>query len=169
MPSDLKTYEGFSLFCQNRPKSLNTKTLKGGGLEEVEENFRPGFSNLGIDLGMGLKAIMFEFTLAGDDPEVLALFGYGAGTVQNFTAYKASKSRFSNDTSVQQTIIHVRGRILKADEDEMEAGKLTVTKYKVGEIQAYRHIHQGTLLHHYDLRAGGDLLHRGDVIAALGG
>lgn len=168
MPTDLKTYEGFSLFCQNQPKHLNLKTLKAGGLEEVEENFRPGFSNLGIDLGMGLKAIMFEFTLAGDDPETLALFGYGAGTVQNFTAYKASKSRFSNDTSAQQTIIHVRGRILKADEDEMEAGKLTGTKYKVGEIQAFKQIHQGTLLQHYDITAGGDLLHRQDVMAALG-
>jgi phage tail tube protein FII len=165
---DLKTYEGFNLFCQNVETNLNLKTLKAGGLEEVEENFRPGFSDTGMDLGMGLKSIMFEFTLMGDDPVTLALFGYGAGTVQNFTAYKASKSRFTNDTAAKQTIIQVRGRIIKADEDEMEASKLVGTKYKVGEIQAFRQVHEGVLLHHYDVPAGGNQLRRADVMRALG-
>lgn len=166
--SNLKTYEGFDLFCQDVPKSLNLKTLKAGGMEETEENFRPGFSNMGMDLGMGIKSFMLEFSLVGDDPETLALFGFGAGTVQNFTAYKASRNRFGTDKAAKQTIIHVRGRILKADEDEMEAGKLTTTKYKVGEIQAYKHIHEGQLIHHYDVQSGGDLLNRADVMRALG-
>lgn len=166
--SNLKTYEGFNLFCQDLPKSLNLKTLKAGGLEEVEENFHPGFSDMGIDLGMGIKSFMMEFTLVGDDPETLALFGYGAGAIQNFTAYKASRNRFGNDRGAKQTIIHVRGRILKADEDEMEATKLTGTKYKVGEIRAYKHVHEGTLIHHYDIEAGGNLLNRADVMRALG-
>jgi phage tail tube protein FII len=168
MSNDLKTYEGFSLFCQDVPQNLNLKTLKAGSLKEETENFRPGFSDMGLDLGMGIKAIEFGFTLVGDDPETLALFGYGAGTVHNFTAYKASKSRFSNETGAQQTIIHVRGRIVEAEEDDMEAGKLTGTKYKVGEIQAYKHVHQGRLLHHYDVRLGGNQLNRTDIARALG-
>lgn len=165
---DLKTYEGFSLFCQDQPKHLNLKTLKAGGLKEETESFRPGFSDVGIELGMGLKALEFMFTLVGDDPETLALFGYGAGAIQNFTAYKASKSRFATDRTAKQTIIHVRGRIIEADEDDMEAGKLTSTKYKVAEIQAYKHVHEGQLIHHYDIRSGGNLLNRTDVMRALG-
>lgn len=165
---DLKTYEGFSLFCQDQPRHLNLKTLKAGGLKEETETFRPGFSDVGIELGLGLKAIEFHFTLLGDDAETLALFGFGAGTVQNFTAYKASRSRFAADRSARQTIINVRGRIIEADEDDLEAGKLIATKYRVAEIQAYKHVHEGVLIHHYDLRAGGNMLNRADTLRALG-
>jgi phage tail tube protein FII len=168
MSGDLKTYEGFNLFCQNVDKGLNLKTLKAGGFKEKTENFRPGFSDMGIELGMGVEAFVFEFNLTGDDPETLALFGFGAGTVQNFTAYKASKSRFSNDTTAKQTIIHVRGRILEADEDDMEGGKLVGTKFKVGEIRAFKQVHEGVLLQHYDITGGGNLLNRSDVMRALG-
>lgn len=168
MASDLITYEGFNLFCNNVDKALSLKTLKVGGYKEKTEDFRPGFADMSINLGMGAEAFVFEFHLMGEDPETLSLFGYGAGTVQNFTAYKASKSRFSTDRGVKQTIIHVRGRIMEAEEDELEGGKLTGTKYKVGEIQAIKHVREGVLLQHYDITGGGNLLTRSDVMRALG-
>lgn len=165
--ADLYTYEGFNLYAQNVNKSLQLKTLKTGNLKEKEEDFRPGFSNMGIKLGMGIEPITFEFMTVGDDIETLQLFGYGAGTVQNFTAYKASKGRFEDNT-VNQTIINVRGRIIGADEDENEAGKLIGTKYHVGEIQRYRHIRNGVLVFDFDLARGGNVLTRGAINTALG-
>lgn len=167
MANDLFTYEGFNLYAQNVNKHLQLKTLTTGKLNEKTEDFRPGFSNMAIQLGMGLEPIVFEFMTVGDDFETLRLFGYGAGTIQNFTAYKASKARFENG-AVNQTIINVRGRILGAEEDELEAGKLVGTKFKIGEIQMYRHIRNGTLEHEFDIRRGGNTLTRGEINAALG-
>ena len=165
--ADLYTYEGFNLFAQNVNKHLALKTLHTGKLTEKTEKFHPGFSNMEIELGMGLEAIVFEFELVGQDIETLKLFGFGAGTVQSFTAYKASKGRFE-DGAVQQTIINVRGRLISAEEDNMEGAKLTGTKFKVAEVQLYRHVHNGALIHEFDLRRGGNTLTRGDINAALG-
>lgn len=164
---DLYTYEGFNLFAQNVNKSLELKTLNTGKLTEKMDKFHPGFSNMEIELGMGLEALMFEFETVGDDIQALQLFGWGAGTVQNFTAYKASKGRYEGG-AVRQTIINVRGRLVSAEGDNMEGGKLTGNKFKVAEIQLYRHIHEGTLIHEFDIRRGGNTLTRGDVNAALG-
>lgn len=167
MANDLFTYEGFNLFAQNVDKALQLKMLTCGRLSEKTEEFRPGFSGMAISLGMGIEPIVFEFTTVGDDYETLRLFGYGAGTVQNFTAYKASKARYE-DGPVNQTIISVRGRIIQAEADEMEAGKLIGTKFKVAEIQMYRHIRNGTLEFEFDIRRGGNVLTRGPINAALG-
>ena len=167
MANDLFTYEGFNLFAQNVNKSLQLKSLTTGKLSEKMEEFRPGFSGMAINLGMGLEPLLFEFMTVGDDIETLKLFGYGAGTLQNFSAYKASKARFEAGP-VQQTIINVRGRIVAAEEDELEAGKLIGTKYRVEEIQLYRHIRNGELIHEFDLRRGGNTLTRGELNAALG-
>jgi phage tail tube protein FII len=165
--ADLYTYEGFNLFAQNVNKSLQLKTLMTGKLTEKTETFHPGFSSMAIELGMGLEPLMFEFETVGEDIETLRLFGYGAGTVQSFTAYKASRARYEGG-AVRQTIINVRGRIIGAEEDTMEGGKLIGTKFKVSEIQAYRHIHEGALVHEFDIRRGGNVLTRGDLNAALG-
>lgn len=165
--ADLYTYEGFNLFAQNVNKHLQLKTLHTGKLTEKGEKFHPGFSNMEIELGMGMEAIIFEFELVGQDIETLKLFGFGAGTVQSFTAYKASKGRFEGG-AVQQTIINVRGRLISAEEDNMEGAKLTGTKFKVSEVQLYRHVHNGALIHEFDLRRGGNTLTRGEINAALG-
>ncbi|MGL5447430.1 MAG: phage major tail tube protein [Rhabdaerophilum sp.] len=164
---DLYTYEGFNLFAMNVNKSLVLKTLNTGKLTEKMEKFHPGFSNMEIELGMGLEAPAFEFETVGDDIETLALFGFGAGTVQNFSAYKASKGRYEAG-AVRQTIINVRGRLVSAEGDNMEGGKLSGTKFKVAEIQLYRHVHQGKLIHEYDITRGGNTKTRAEINAALG-
>lgn len=164
---DLYTYEGFNLFAQNVNKHLVLKHLTTGKLTEKMEKFHPGFSNMEIELGMGLEAISFEFELVGQNIDTLKLFGFGAGVVQNFSAYKATKGRYE-DGAVQQTIINVRGRLVSAEEDQMEGGKLIGSKFKVAEVQMYRHIHNGELIHEFDIRRGGNTLTRGDVNSALG-
>lgn len=165
--ADLKTYEGFNLFAQNVNKSLSLKHLTTGKLTEKMEKFHPGFSSMEIELGMGLEAIIFEFETVGDDIETLRLFGYGAGTVQNFTAYKASKDRYEPG-AVTQHIFNIRGRLVSAEEDQMEGGKLTGTKFKVAEVQMFRHIRDGEIIHEFDIRRGGNVLQRGEINAALG-
>lgn len=167
MANDLYTYEGFNLFAQNVNKSLQLKHLTTGKLTEKTEKFHPGFSNMEIELGMGLEALMFEFETVGDDIETLQLFGFGAGTVQNFSAYKVSKGRFE-EGAANQTIISVRGRLISAEEDQMEGGKLIGSKYKVSEIQMYRHIRNGKTIHEFDFRRGGNVATRADINAALG-
>ena len=164
---DLYTYEGFNLFAQNVSKHLILKTLMAGKLTEKTEDFHPGFGTMAIKLGVGLEPITFEFTTVGEDIETLKLFGFGAGTVQNYSAYKATKPRYEAGP-VRQTIINVRGRLISAEEDEMEGGKLIGTKFQVAEIQAYRHIHNGERIHDYDIRLGGNVLTRRDINAALG-
>jgi phage tail tube protein FII len=165
--ADLYTYEGFNLFCQNTSKHLVLKSLMAGKLAEKTEKFHPGFSSMEIELGMGLEAFTLEFETVGDDIETLRLFGFGAGTVQNFTAYKASQGRYEAG-SVRQTIINARGRLISAEGDNMEGGKLTGHKFKVSEVQVYRHIHEGTLVHEFDIAQGGNTLTRGALNAALG-
>lgn len=167
MANELYTYEGFNLYAQNQSKHLALKHLQTGKLGEKMEKFHPGFAAMEIELGMGLEALKFEFETVGDDIETLKLFGFGAGTVQSFTAYKASKGRYE-DNVIHQTIIIVRGRLISAEGDQMEGGKLTGAKYQVSEIQYYKHVRDGAIIHEYDIRRGGNIAQRGELNAALG-
>jgi hypothetical protein len=113
------------------------ETIKAGGLI-AEYDVSLGLQKLeaGIKLNSRQKALMNQVGLAPGVHKMITFRGVGISEI---------------DGSQQDEVMSITGR-LNMDQGNWQAQSTVTTDYKIGSILFYKHVINGTVVHHIDLK-----------------
>ncbi len=153
--TSFRLLRGFTLVVNDANNlGIEIEEAKLPSLEEKTEDFQPGGSDIEITVaGLGLKAPKMPFKLKSHNPLVTGLIGGPPGTRHDFTAKKFVVDEV--DGSEHEHAIDIKGRLLKAEGEQMQAGKASGYDYEVGSILTYSESWDGRVMHRFSLLLGG--------------
>ena len=152
----LDILQGFNLYADDVNKWLGLDKLKLPALEDEMVDFRPGAGTLETEICVGLKKLSMPFTLKTVDPQLLGLFGLGAAVKKKFTTYGYIVDEISGQE--KQLIMTVRGRIMKAEQADLQAKEIADYDYAVGGIVYYHLSIGGKTIHKISARTNEQIV-----------
>lgn len=128
-------------------------------LEEIKVPFFPGGAPGEIELSLGLKAPICEFSIAGQDPDTMKFFGASQNTVtiggakipgwgNAFTIYEAARDKVSNNAS--GIVAQIQGRISQGVSEPFKRGELAGQVFLITEIIYYRLLFAGVEIYNWN-------------------
>lgn len=131
--------EAVNLFCGNddpsKSKHLTISELKLPEMTEKFEDHNPGGGRVGIEVSVGIEKLVASFKLNGFDPDLLAQFGLGKRTSNNYTAYGSIVEKRSGKTYQAKAVME--GRLGKVAPDAFQRGELQGHEYGIHGITRF--------------------------------
>lgn len=141
----LDVLQGFNLYADDVDKWLGLSKLKMPALEDETVDFRPGGGSMEFEVALGLKKLAMPFSMKTVDTQLLGLFGLGASIRKRFSAYGYVVDEHTG--AQMQVVVTVRGRLMKAEQADLQPKELAEYDYAVGAITYYHRQHDGVTIH----------------------
>lgn len=156
---------GWNLFANGVSQALVVETAQLPALEEETRDFTPGGGHMGFSVPLSaIKPLEIGFNLVNRSPELLALFGLGAGQYRTYTLYENLVDEFTGDT--HRRVITGIGRLSSIESQEHKSPDLIGYQYRIRSIHTYTDVYDGRMLQGFYLRTNRRIINGIEITAS---
>ena len=152
----LDLQQGFNLYTDDVNHFLALTKLKKPALEDETVDFRPGGGTMEFEVAVGVKKLALPFTLKNVSVPLLGLVGLNHGIRKRFTAYGSIVDE--HDGTESQEVLTVRGRLMKAEQADLQPKEIADFDYAVGAITYYHLVRDGVTIHRLNAQTNEQII-----------
>lgn len=139
MPANFYVQEAANLFCGDHDpsasKHLTLAEMALPALQEIYQDHHPGGSMVQIEVALGVEKLLPTFKLAGDDPDMLSLFGLGRKKTNVFTSYGLIRDKRTGNAIESKAIME--GRLGRIEAEAFQRGEFKSHDYAINGVVHY--------------------------------
>ncbi len=139
----------FNAFVEGYSTHLEIEETTPPNVRDQVETIKAGGLLAEYDVALGLQKLEASIKLNSRQRELMKHAGLAPGIHRMITFRGVGVSEI--DGSSQNEVMSLTGR-LNMDQGNWQAQSTAMTEYKIGSILFYKHVVNGSVLHHIDLK-----------------